>query len=258
MNNRSSFNFGLVGIFGIVIAALVVIILALSCFTVVGTSKVAVITTFGRVTGTAQTGPHFKAPWQQYHTIDISEQTLTTEYSTATKDSQSVSQSVTVRWSVDPAYAADLYTRYLGAHEERLLKATLPESVKQGAASFSLSDYIPKRDALSDKMEFYTHQKLDGTGIVIKAVNVSNIDLPDAFEKAIADRQVANERKATALVNKETAKTQAETNEILSKSYSKPEFFKIEWLRAWEKNGSPMPQTLVIDSESAQTVFPLK
>jgi hypothetical protein len=51
------------------------------------------------------------------------------------------------------------------------------------------------------------------------------------------------------------AKTQAETNNILAKSYSKPEFFKIEWLKKWD---GKTPTTLVVGGDGADTVFPIK
>jgi regulator of protease activity HflC (stomatin/prohibitin superfamily) len=246
------------GLWKICLSILVIIILIVvvsSCVTVVETSKVAVVTTFGSITGVAKTGLHFKLPWQVYNIIDLSVQTDTGEYATATKDSQAVSQEVTIRWEVEPDMATALFERYLGNHKEKLFDAVKGDSVKEGSATLSLSEYIPKREELRTAMKSSLNQQLSGQGIRIVGVEIANIVLPEGFEKAIADRQVAEEKKKTASINQETALIDAETNRILAESYQKPEFFKIEWLKKW--NGS-LPNTLVIGDESATTVFPLQ
>ncbi|MCL2504105.1 MAG: prohibitin family protein [Coriobacteriia bacterium] len=239
----------------VVFAVIIGIALALSCLTVVATSEVAVVTTFGRVTGTAETGFHFKAPWQQYHRIDLSVQKDTGEYATATKDSQAVSQEVTIRWEVDPDSVTTLYERYLGNHKERLLDAIKGDAIKEGSATLGLTEYIPKREQLRTAMKGALDQQLAGQGIRVLDVSVANVVLPEGFEKAIADRQVAEEKKKTATINQETAQIDAETNRILAESYERPEFFKIEWLKKWD---GKLPSTLVVGEDSGDTVIPLR
>ena len=234
---------------------LLLLLIASMCIRVVPTSHLAVITTFGEVSGVANTGLHFKLPWQEYNLIDLSVQTDVAEYATATKDSQNVSQEVTIRWQVEPDKAAELFKQYLGYHKQGLFDAVKGDSVKEGSATLSIAEYIPKREALRTAMQRALDQSLAGSGIRIVGVDVSNIVLPEGFEQAIADRQIAEEEKRTSQIRQEKAEIDAVTNQILAESYAKPEFFKIEWLKKW--NGT-LPDTLVIGTEEATTVFPLQ
>ena len=254
-----------------VVLVIIAVLFCAFCVRVVGTSKVAVITTFGKVTGTASTGLRIKAPWQGYHKIDLSVQADSAEYATATKDSQAVSQEVTIRWQVDPDMAVELYEQYLGKHQQKLFDAVKGDAVKEGSAILSITEYIPKREELRTAMKYSLTQQLGPQGIKVIGVEISNIVLPEGFEKAIADRQVAEEKKKTADINQQTALIDAETNKILADSYSKPEFFKIEWLKLQKEwiaaqrqaveNDKVIPRilpdTLVI-GEGADTVFPLR
>ena len=238
-----------------VAVAIAVLLIGPMCISIVDTSHVAVITVFGDPKGVANQGFHFKAPWQKYNMIDMSVQTDVAEYSTATKDSQAVSQEVTIRWQVDPESVMRLYTQYLGEHKTRLFDAVKGDAVKEGSATLQMAEYIPKREELRTGMKDALNRSVEGQGIIIVGVDVSNIVLPEGFEQAIAERQVAEEKKKTAEVRQETALIDAETNRILAESYEKPEFFKIEWLKKW--NGT-LPSTLVIGEGGADTVFPLQ
>lgn len=93
---------------GVALAALVAIIVLVGCVAVVGTGQTAVVTRFGNVVGTEGQGIHLKLPVDRYNMIDVTQQQVTAEYSTATKDNQSLTQEITAQVVVKPDMAESL------------------------------------------------------------------------------------------------------------------------------------------------------
>lgn len=87
---------------GVAVAALVAVVVLVNCFAVVGTGQAAVVTRFGNVVGTEGQGIHLKLPIDRYNMIDVTQQQVTAEYSTATKDNQSLVQEITAQVVVKP------------------------------------------------------------------------------------------------------------------------------------------------------------
>lgn len=226
---------------GVVLLALVVIV---TCFSQVNTSEVAVVTQFGKITGTEGEGAHFKLPWQTYNIIKVSQSALTDDYSTATKDQQSLNQTVVTQYTIEPDRAEDVFSKFKGAHEESLIMPQLQEYYKEATSKYSIEEAMADRGQLSGDMLKKAQDELAPYGIKIISVAVKDIHFPEEYGKAVERRKVAEQDLTTAKVNKEKAVVQAETNTITSSAYT-DQIYRKEWLSKW--NGV-LPTTITGDN----------
>ena len=206
--------------------------LALSCVKVVETGSVAVVTRFGNVIGVEAQGMHLKTPFDNYNIIDVTQQQVTAEYSTASKDNQSITQEITAQIVVNPEYAEDLYVKFLGNHMDGIVAPILSDGFKAANAKFSLEETIEKRDQLSSEMLLAVQSRLEPYGIQVVSVEIKNVALPEEYKAAVERQKVAERDQITAEVEKETAEIQAETNRILAESLS-TENFTQQFIDKW-------------------------
>lgn len=239
-----------------VVAALVALVLAVlvlltSCISIVDTGRVAVVTRFGNVVGVEGQGIHLKTPIDNYNIIDVSQQQVTAEYSTASKDNQSITQEITAQIVVNPEYAEELYVKFLGNHMEGIVAPILSDGFKAANAKFSLEETIEKRDQLSAEMLSAVQSRLEPYGIQVVSVEIKNVALPEEYKAAVERQKVAERDQITAEVEKDTAEIQAETNRILAESLSE-ENFKQQFIDKWD---GILP-TYMGDSEALGLMLP--
>ena len=215
------------------VLAVVVLVLLLKCISVVGTGQVAVVTRFGNVVGTEGQGIHMKMPVDSYHKIDCTQQQVTAEYSTASKDNQSVTQEITAQVVVDPERAEELYSKFLGNHMEGIVAPILSDGFKAANAKFTLEETIEKRDELSAEMLKAVQDRLEPYGIQVVSVEIKNVTLPDEYKAAVERQKVAERDQLTAKVEQETAESQAQTNKVLADSLDERNFQKM-FIEKWD------------------------
>lgn len=220
----------------VVACAAVVILaafLALSCVKVVETGSVAVVTRFGNVVGVESQGIHLKTPFDNYNIIDVTQQQVKANYSTATSDNQSLGQEVVAQVVVNPEYAEEIYVKFLGNHMEGIVEPNLSDGVKAATAKYSLEETISMRDQLSDDMLAAAQSKLSSYGIQVVSIEITDVGLPEEYQAAVERQKVAERDKITAEVEKETAEIQAETNRILAESLSQENFTQ-QFIDKWD------------------------
>lgn len=222
-------------IVAIAVSALVALVTLFTCFAVVGTGQVAVVTRFGNIISVEGQGFHVKAPIDAYNVIDVTQQQVTEQYSTASKDNQSVNQEITAQVVVDPESAQELYTKFLGNHMDGIVKPVLSDGFKSANAKYSLEETIEKRDQLSADMLKAVQDRLEPYGIQVVSVEIKNVELPEEYKAAVERQKVAERDQVTAQVKQETAEIDAETNRITAESLDSRNFQKM-FIERW--NGS--------------------
>lgn len=220
-------------IVGLAVAAVALLVALFTCFAVVDTGKVAVVTRFGNVVGMEGQGFHVKAPIDQYNIIDVTQQQVTETYSTASKDNQSVNQEITAQIVVNPENVEDLYVKFLGNHMDGIVKPVLSDGFKSANAKYSLEETIEKRDQLSADMLKAVQDRLAPYGIRVVSVEIKNVELPQEYKDAVERQKVAERDQVTAGVKNETAKTEADTNKILAESLDSRNFQKM-FIEKWD------------------------
>lgn len=229
-------------IVGAAVAALVAVVVIVNCFAVVGTGQAAVVTRFGNVVGTEGQGFHLKLPIDRYNMIDVTQQQVTAEYSTATKDNQSLVQEITAQVVVKPDMAEEIYTKFLGNHMDGIVAPVLADGFKNATAAYSIEEVISARDKLSSDMLAAVQTKLDAYGIQVVSVEIKNVALPEEYKAAVERQKVAERDQVTAEVERQTAEIDAEKNKIMAESLSEENFQKL----FYEKWDGKLPQYVEI------------
>lgn len=217
----------------VAVSTVLALIAIFTCFSVVGTGQVAVVTRFGNIVSVEGQGFHVKTPIDQYNTIDVTQQQVTEQYSTASKDNQSVNQEITVQVVVDPESAKDLYAKFLGNHMDGIVRPVLSDGFKSANAKYSLEETIEKRDQLSADMLKAVQDRLVPYGIQVVSVEIKNVELPEEYKAAVERQKVAERDQVTAQVKQETAEIDAETNRITAESLDSRNFQKM-FIESWD------------------------
>lgn len=224
---------------GIALAAFLAIGLFFGfCVRTVDVGEVAVVTQFGNINGVQSSGFHIKSPIEDYNYIDVTQQAVSGNYSTATSDNQSLNQTIIAQVSVNPENAADLYAKFLGSHMDSLVTPMLADAFKSATAGYSIEKVISNRGDLGADMLAAAKAKLEPYGINVVSVEITNVELPEDYKNAVEARKVAEQQLQTAQVKRDTAQVDADTNRITAQSLSQENFTQM-FIEKW--NGQ-LPQ----------------
>ena len=242
MNNKASLFGKKMGV-TIAVAVFIVVVLLL-CIRVVDTGEVAVVTRFGAVVGSEGAGLHFKSPIDEYHTIRVTQDQVEEIYYTATKDTQSIDQTIVTQVIVDAMRCEELYQKFKGNHIDGIVKPVLYDGFKSATAGFTLEDAIAKRDELSAKMLGNVKATLEQYGINIVSVEIKDVQIPEDYRRAVEEKKVAEQIRARTEIEKQTAiikaeqelevkKLEAEANRVVTESLTS-EILRKMYLDKWD------------------------
>lgn len=194
-------------------ACLALVCFAVSMFTTVPASNVAVVTTFGKVGNELLTeGAHFIAPWSRTRDIYLGQQRIDAAKSEAgSKDLQSVHADLVVNFVVDPNKARELYVSNPSlTYAELLLQPATYETFKAVVAQYTAEELVTKRQEVSAAIARNLQQRMVQYHLVVQNVNLVNFGFSKSFDQAIEEKVTANQKAATAENNLKRTKFEAE------------------------------------------------
>ena len=155
---------------------LAVILIVMSCVTVVPTGYTGILTTFGRVENTTiGAGINFIAPWQSV--VKMDNRTQKVEIQTT---------------------AQELYRTVGTNYYESIIYPRMLENTKAVFSQYTAENLINQRDILSNQIVDVTAADMQGYGITVVSIAIEDIDFTDAFTNAVEAKQVAAQNKLTA------------------------------------------------------------
>lgn len=194
------------------VAVVLVIFVAVNCFTIVDAGHTGVVVTLGKVNeGVLQEGMHFKAPFVQ-KVVKIDNRIVKLEVDTEafSKDLQTVATTLAINYRVDTSKSYSIY-KNIGANYETVLVApAVNEVLKAITAKYTAEESVTNRALISDGLIDGLNKKLNSIGLYITDVNIINFDFSEAFITAIEEKQVAQQQLLKAETEKQTAITNAE------------------------------------------------
>jgi regulator of protease activity HflC (stomatin/prohibitin superfamily) len=202
------------------LAAVLVILVsgAFSTIRVISTGEVGVKTSFGVVSGRANEGFNFIAPWEKIIPMNTKIQKKSfTALSASTKDSQLISNiSIDVNYKLNPEKAEEIYSTVGESYDETLISPLLTQFIKDRLALFDAEDLVTERNKIVEDLTSQLQNNLKDYGIDIVAVSLVNYDFSADFSSALERKAVAAKEIETAKNEQERAKVEAETNRIKS------------------------------------------
>ena len=196
----------------IVVGALVVVlVLALTCFTTVPTGYTGIVTTFGRVENyTFDAGFHVKSPFQKVVKMDNRTQKAVETLQAFSSDIQQVDISIAVNYSIDQTTAENLYKTVGEEHYSKILYPRLLENTKSVFSKYTAEKLVAFRETLSGEITALVVEDVSEFGITVSSISVQDIDFTDAFTNAVEAKQVAQQNKLTAQTQQDQLTMEAE------------------------------------------------
>jgi len=234
-------------VIGGALVAVAALVLLFASTTVIEAKNVGVLTTFGKPSGTLDSGLHLKLPWQRVTELDGTKITNKYEGTHAVEvrigDGTTAHVKTAIRWSIVGDKADDIYADYRSDDVNETVNESLVETVFSNALNQVLGDYnptanlrvvnpdeqgsvsisfVPDYDDLAAKVTASMEQRVADAGGYIKIdfITISGLTLSETTQAKINEFQAEVAKTQVALQKKATAAAQAEANKTLSDSVS--------------------------------------
>jgi len=193
----------------------ILVLLLLTVFrplVIVPAGHAGVMLNFGAVKETPlREGIHFRVPiYQKVVNMDCRVQKAEHDAAAASRDLQTVTSKVAVNYHVELASAAILYQRVGPEFESRVIAPAIQESIKAVTARYTAEELITRRPEVATKTSEMLTAKLSDYHIAVDRFNIVNFEFSKEFNKAIEEKQTAEQRALKAQRDLERIKIEAE------------------------------------------------
>lgn len=169
----------------LIIAALVAIVIWMS-YTPIDEGEVGVKLRWGQAVDTLHPGFNLVMPFMESVVYLPTREVLFTPppLNAYSKDTQVADVKVSVNYVVDPAKAIDVYSNYGSGFVDTIISPVLNKRFKEVFGRYDSREIVNKRRELGEEVENAVRQNIP-PGILIKTVQIENIDFSDTYEAAI-------------------------------------------------------------------------
>lgn len=170
-----------------------VITMVVSCMSQVPTGHTGILTTFGAVEDVSlPNGLNFHKPWQNIVTMTNKEQTFTESNVSFSKDLQEVTYTYTVKYSLLPSAAPNIYKTVGVDYFNILIKPQVNNAVKVAFGQREAEEMTENRSMIQSEINDSVVAYAQTYGIEAK-VFLDDFDFTDAYTNAIEAKQVAEQ-----------------------------------------------------------------
>jgi regulator of protease activity HflC (stomatin/prohibitin superfamily) len=153
--------------------------------------------------------------------MNIKVQKSEVKTNSSSKDLQDVDMSVAVNFRIDNKKAVDLYKTVGTNYESIVLTPAIEESIKAVTSKYTAEELITNRSEVSDECMEELSKKVDKYGLIVNDFNITNFSFSEEFEKAIEEKQVAEQKVLTAKQELEKEKIEAEKKIVKAEAEKK-------------------------------------
>ncbi len=214
-------------IVAIVIAAVLLAGVVLTCFTVVPAGHTGVVLTFGAVEeNVLDEGLHFKVPIvQTVVQMNNRTQKIEADGTASSKDLQIISYVVAVNFHVNGESSASLYQNVGKDYGAVIIVPAIQESIKAVTAQFTAEELITKRQLVGDQIKEALSEKISQYGIVVEIFNIVNFDFSEEFNAAVEAKQTAQQNALKA--EQDLARIEVEAQQKITQAEAEAESIKL-------------------------------
>ena len=216
VNDKGTKKKNLVGAI-ISVSGLVLTILVPPSFHQVEAGQVAVVKSLGKVVGTRHPGTYFDFHLvNEYTYFDTTIQKLDVSTASYSSDAQTMEIQMTIQYKIDATKAENILTEYtnMTSLAQRIEKVA-DDNVKTVLSQYTAMKIIETRAKISPEVESVIKNEVDDKYYVtVTAVNLTDIQFTDEFEKSVENKVIAEQEKEAAITKAEqeleVAKLEAE------------------------------------------------
>ncbi len=215
---------------GIAVALIVIAVLIVlwQTFVIIGAGERGVVLTWGAVSDKIlDEGIHFMVPVaQRVEILDVKTKKDEVEVLSYSKDIQSVSAVIALNYHIVPEMVNKLWQEIGATYEHKIIDPAVQESVKAATAQFTAQELIEKRHEVKEDIKMKLKERLEEIYIVIDDLSIVNFDFSDAYELAVEEKQVAQQKSLKAKNDLERIKIEAE--QAIAQAKAQAESIKIQ------------------------------
>lgn len=229
----------------IVVWSIIILLAIMALFqtiVIVGAGHRAVVTRLGKVTDRVMgEGMHAKIPFiEGVWKVEVRVQKEEVDTAAASKDMQEVRARLAVNYHLEPDKVQWIYQNLGIEFKDRIIDPAIQESFKAVAAQFDASQLLQERPKVKEVAKQILVDRLHKNHIIVDDLSIVNFDFSAEFNKAIEQKQVAQQQAEQAHYKLETSKKEAEAIKIQAEALnSNPELVQWEAVKKWD---GKMPQ----------------
>ena len=215
---------------------LVVLLLSGSFYTVKSTQR-GVLSTFGKVsTNVIQPGLHVKIPFiQAIYKVNVQQKKEDGQENSYTRDVQTAVVNYTINYDIVCESVADLYKNVGMDYHNRIIVPVIRGVMKDAFGNYEATSIVNNRDKVRAQIENKLRAQLDKRYFKNVQFQITEIDYDDDFEKAIKDKQVAEQNALKAKNVTIQVEEQAKQKVITAEAEAKAMQIKAQALAANQK-----------------------
>ena len=179
----------------IVLAGIAALVLLWNSVVSVPAGHVAVITLFGRVTGTTLgEGIHLINPLAAVTEMSVRTQELKETAAVPSTEGLVITLDTSLLYRLDAARAADAYQKIGPRYVQVVLEPNLRSAIRTVTSMHSANAlYTSGREAVAQQIQETLVKELAGRGIVVEAILLRDVQLPTMLKSAIEQKQQAEQ-----------------------------------------------------------------
>ncbi|WP_139488339.1 prohibitin family protein [Brevibacillus dissolubilis] len=199
------------GIIGIIVVVLLGI-LGFNSFTIVNAGHRGVVVQLGAVQpNVLGEGIHFKAPFiQTVIPVEVRVQKTENSAVSASRDLQNVTTTIAVNYHLNPDAVNKLYQDVGLGYSERIVNPAIAEALKSVTARYTAEELITSRQEVSEQVKENLSKKLTMYGMILDEINITEFNFSEEFNRAIEQKQVAEQQALKAKLDLERVKIEKE------------------------------------------------
>ncbi|MDD4357450.1 MAG: prohibitin family protein, partial [Smithellaceae bacterium] len=137
-------------------------------------------------------------------------QKITTKTEAASRDLQVVQTTMVLNYNLEPSKAGSMYSNIGLNYNERVIDPAVKESFKAAAARYTAEELISKREALKTEVRNFLRDRLQGFGVVVVELSITDFEFSQEFNKAIESKQTAEQNALRAKRDLDRIRVEAE------------------------------------------------
>lgn len=177
-----------------VLVLFAVLVLCSTFYTIRSTER-GVLSTFGKVSDVViDDGLHVKIPFiQSVKRINVQQKKFDGLEASYTKDVQTSDVEYTINYDLVRENVSKLMKNVGEDYHNRIVVPFIRSAMKESFGNFAATEIVENRDVVRREIEQSLRRTLDSTYFTNVQFQLVNIDFDDDFEKAIKDKQVAEQ-----------------------------------------------------------------
>src|SRR4030095_7412379 len=200
----------------------------LAPFVLIGPGERGIVLRLGAVQDKVfEEGLHFRIPlMENVVKVDVKTQKVEGDAPSFSKDLQNVDTRIALNFHVDPKQVNRLWQEIGRDYESRIIAPSIQESVKAATAQFPAAELRAERPKVKDEIKRMLVERLAPRYITVDDFSIINFDFSDTYEKAIEEKQVAQQNALKA--ENDLKRIQVEAEQRIAQAKAEAEAIKIQ------------------------------